>query len=331
MKPAISTDWKTKALPSKRATIQLDRKFSLQEMKRIRNGLVPMEMGDDWFVYNKNDDLHFHRSWTGFCIYIVHFVAENDGFKMVQALANRNPKQYDETSDTRDAEDISYLVDVLLLGRERPYEKGTLMSLLMQKHVDDGGIPGLNELLNEWIDAQAFYIEKMEREDCPWLYNETAVTGFLAGAAWRLGGVGLQEYRTTKKGHPKKDPWTGRCDLYTYVGNTAFIFEAKLCLTNIGLRTDLSLVRITQKLKEATTDSKVHSASDGIRLGVCFAVPFYAKSRHSSSEQIIRNWCTEISKVKSTAIAWYFPEEIESFPKRWNCVFPGIVAFIRRV
>ena len=161
MKPAISTDRKTKALPSKRAIIQLDRKFSPQEMKRIRNGLVPMEMEDKWFVYYKNDDLYFHRSWTGFCIYIVHFVTENDGVKMVQALANRNPKQYYETSDTRDAEMISYLVDVLLLRRDAVFpsdepssEKTTLMNwsqvgrAMLGEYPDDDDVDQLDASAN---------------------------------------------------------------------------------------------------------------------------------------------------------------------------------------
>src|SRR5690242_10685429 len=112
------------------------------------------------------------------------------------------------------------------------------MSQLKRIYIDGGGI-GLGELLSEWIKAQAAYIEAMERDDCPWWYNEIAVTGFLSAAAWRLGGVGLQEYRT-HKGRLKKDRWSGRCDLYTYVGKDAFLFEAKHYRTNIGSETDRS-------------------------------------------------------------------------------------------
>ena len=115
MKTAKPTDWKTHSLPSKKATIHLDRIFSPHEMKRICRGILPRQMEDKWFIYWKDETLYFHRSWTGYCIYIVRFVPESDTFRMIEADANRDPKQYKETSDERDAEMISYLIDVLLL------------------------------------------------------------------------------------------------------------------------------------------------------------------------------------------------------------------------
>lgn len=204
------------------------------------------------------------------------------------------------------------------------------MATIRRKHIDSGGIPGLGRLLDSWIDAQEAYIVAMEQDDCPWWYNEIAVTGFLAGAAWRTGGVGLQEYRTSK-GRLKKDQWTGRCDLYTYVGADAFVFEIKYCQTNIGLRIDRSIERIAQQLAYATSDAKQHSARDGIRLGLCFAAPRFSARRADDSERLIRDWCDEISTIKHSAIAWYFPTGIESLRGGASlCVFPGIAALIRR-
>ena len=118
MNTAKPTDWNIKALSSKRTTIRLDRSFSPQEMERIRSGLVPEQMEDKWFIYWKDNTLFFHRSWTGFCIYVVRFTAEGDGCKMVEADVNRDPEQHNETSDERDVAMISYLVDVLLLHQE---------------------------------------------------------------------------------------------------------------------------------------------------------------------------------------------------------------------
>jgi hypothetical protein len=118
VKTAKPTDWKIKPLPSKRATIRLDRTFSPREIKRISNGLVPRQMEDKWFIYWKDNTLYFHRSWTGYCIYIVRFVAQSDSFRMIEADVNRDPEQYKETSDERDTEMISYLIDVLLLHQK---------------------------------------------------------------------------------------------------------------------------------------------------------------------------------------------------------------------
>lgn len=125
MRAARSTDWKTVPLPELRTTVPLNRVYSAEEMERIRMGLVPQEMEDKWFVYWKDGSLYFHRSWTGYCVYVVRFTEETAGWRMVEADVNRDPGQYRETSDERDAEMIPFLVDVLLLRRPAvPPESG---------------------------------------------------------------------------------------------------------------------------------------------------------------------------------------------------------------
>lgn len=81
-------------------------------------------MEDKWFIYWKDDTLFFYRSWTGFCIYVVRFAAEGESCGMIEADVNRDPEQYKEASDERDAEMISYLVDVLLLHQEAVFPSG---------------------------------------------------------------------------------------------------------------------------------------------------------------------------------------------------------------
>jgi hypothetical protein len=115
---AKATDWKTEPLSSDRITIHLDRTFSPQEMERIRRGLLPRQMEDKWFIYWQDGSLFFHRSWTGYCIYIVRFAAAGKHDRMIAADVNRDSKQYSETNDKRDAAMISYLIDVLLLHQE---------------------------------------------------------------------------------------------------------------------------------------------------------------------------------------------------------------------
>lgn len=121
MNTAKRSDWETKELPAKRSTIALNRGFTSEEMEPIRMGLIPEAMEDKWFIYWEDDRLFFHRSWTGFCVYVVRFAKRGDGYHMVGAEANRDPEQYRETSDERDAKMISYLVDVLLLRQEATF------------------------------------------------------------------------------------------------------------------------------------------------------------------------------------------------------------------
>jgi len=63
---ATRDDWETTPLPTARASISLDRTYNAAEFMRIREGNVPQEMEDRWFVFYEEPWLHLHRSWTGF-------------------------------------------------------------------------------------------------------------------------------------------------------------------------------------------------------------------------------------------------------------------------
>ena len=87
----------------------------------MRSGLVPGQMEDKWFIYWQDDVLYFHRSWTGFCVYVVRFEFEGKSYRMVEADLNRERSEYGQTNDDHDAAMISYLIDVLLLDREAEF------------------------------------------------------------------------------------------------------------------------------------------------------------------------------------------------------------------
>ena len=121
MKLAKPSDWKTESLPVQRTTINLDRTFTTKEMERIQAGLIPEQMEDKWFIYWRENRLFFHRSWTGYCIYMVQFSNIDGSCKMVEADVNRDSKQYSETSDKQDELMISYLIDALLLQKDTDF------------------------------------------------------------------------------------------------------------------------------------------------------------------------------------------------------------------
>ncbi len=117
---ATRDDWKRKPLPEKRATLPLGQPYSAEEFSLIQRGLVPQRLEDQWFIFYEGDALFFHRSWTGDCIYVVHFHATGDEMRATYADINREPSQYSETDDQRDRERVLELIDVLLLQRSVP-------------------------------------------------------------------------------------------------------------------------------------------------------------------------------------------------------------------
>ena len=117
-KPALPTDWATKPLPKQRTTLALNRSFSPSQMDRIRMGFIPDDMNEKWFMCWHDKTLHIYRSWSGFCIYVVHFVADGEGSRMVSAEVSRDYAQYQGTDDDYDAWLISDLIDGHLLENE---------------------------------------------------------------------------------------------------------------------------------------------------------------------------------------------------------------------
>lgn len=119
MSPAQKTDLPTLIpMPAQHISIALDRLFSKDESALLKLGFLPREMDDKWFIYFENNTLHFHRSWTGVCIYQVFFKQEGDALRMTQAIVNRNPDQYAETRAERDQQIILQVIDIFLLRRE---------------------------------------------------------------------------------------------------------------------------------------------------------------------------------------------------------------------
>jgi hypothetical protein len=144
MDAAKRTDRKAEAFPAERKTIALDRTFSPEEMDVIRRGFLPRQMEDKWFIYWQDGTLFFHRSWTGFCIYVVRISPSGDGSKIEDADLNRNTDQYGGKSDEHDAALISYLIDNLLLHRAAIYP-------------DSGGTDP-QDALRAWSDVGRAYI-----------------------------------------------------------------------------------------------------------------------------------------------------------------------------
>ncbi len=121
MRVARKSDWQTHDMPERHSTITLTRRFEPHEMELIQFGLIPEDMGDKWFVYWQEDTLYLHRSWTGFCIYVVRFTRESERFQMTEADLNRDAEQYSQTHDRYDAKMIEYLIDTLLLHQDVEY------------------------------------------------------------------------------------------------------------------------------------------------------------------------------------------------------------------
>lgn len=114
---ATAVSWKIKPMPAQHKTLALDGAFFATEMQQIMFGFIPRDMDDKWFIYWQEGWLHFHRSWTGSCIYQLKIDPYKDDYRAVQAVVNRNPEEYRGKDDAYDVSVISFLIDRILLGK----------------------------------------------------------------------------------------------------------------------------------------------------------------------------------------------------------------------
>ena len=78
-------------------------------------------MEDRWFIYLQSDVLYLHRSWTGNCIYKITLRAEENGYKIAEALANSNEEQTPALDEEYQVKLLDFLISNLLLDEGKPF------------------------------------------------------------------------------------------------------------------------------------------------------------------------------------------------------------------
>jgi len=111
-------DWnKLFNLPLQHSEIKITRKFNQNRMSGIKKGFKPQSMDDRWFIYYENDILYIHRSWSGYCIYEIHFIKKGNSYETVKFLVNRDIEQYKYIDDEYDIKQINQFLEMLILNK----------------------------------------------------------------------------------------------------------------------------------------------------------------------------------------------------------------------
>ena len=114
--------WKTKAPTSPFRELDYSDSFTAEEFAKIRDGLVPKEMEDKWFIYFEEQTLYLHRSWTGHLIYRVQFRVTPDGASVSGAAVVEDTEVYNPaTDDEPNKLQLPWLVRGLLLDQYLPF------------------------------------------------------------------------------------------------------------------------------------------------------------------------------------------------------------------
>jgi hypothetical protein len=89
--------------------------FTESQFNKIKNGLIPEEMEDKWFIYYEEGFLHFHRSWTGHGLFKAKITKEPTGYIIRDFWVERNIEKYSNLDDDADRTTLKLLISNGLL------------------------------------------------------------------------------------------------------------------------------------------------------------------------------------------------------------------------
>jgi ADP-ribosylglycohydrolase len=106
---ATKKSWKNIPI-DKPKKIEIDLFLTNKQFSKLKNGLIPQEMEDKWFIYYENEWLYFHRSWTGYGIYKAKLDKVTDGYIIRELWVERNKEKYNNEDDNADIETFLFLI-----------------------------------------------------------------------------------------------------------------------------------------------------------------------------------------------------------------------------
>ncbi len=115
MMRATSTSWKNNPMPEQRERLPFKAVYSGKDVEKIKYGYIPEEMEDKWFIYFDDNFLYFHRSWTGYCLFIVKFNSSKLRLEVSDVWVNQDSLQYKESDMKRNLDLLKALINNKLL------------------------------------------------------------------------------------------------------------------------------------------------------------------------------------------------------------------------
>jgi hypothetical protein len=143
MMQASSTSWKCE--PFKEGIpLSYHAAFDSEQFARLKEGLVPKQMEDKWFIYYQEPHLFLHRSWTGQPVYRVALRTGSTGGEVTEALLSKDVPESARFDLDYQGRLLDFLVSNLLLrqGKPFPLPHGQTESRgVFQHHVSGTGYP----------------------------------------------------------------------------------------------------------------------------------------------------------------------------------------------
>lgn len=191
-------------------------------------------------------------------------------------------------------------------------------------------------LIEEWILSIERY-SRLTNGDAPYLYNERANVGVLAGAAWRCGRIALEEFQSEKSGESLNEQTgkvayterKGRCDLWICDEQSdEEVIEAKFKWVNMLSSKKGDLAEIC--LRDAVGNARTTRGREKIRsIGTAF-LPVYANSKKIKDTKVLETKIADTIQMaqglKADLVAWCFPKRLREYVgEEFGNYLPGVI------
>lgn len=97
IKIATKENWSIKPMPANPVVLDFDIFVKAEFLEALKAGYIPKEMEEKWFIYFEDNKLYFHRSWTGYLVFIVSFKEFESGLRSDKIEINSNTEQFEVT------------------------------------------------------------------------------------------------------------------------------------------------------------------------------------------------------------------------------------------
>jgi hypothetical protein len=103
--------------------LRFEATFDDGQFALLREGLVPKQMEDKWFIYYEEPYLFLHRSWTGEPVYRLTFSRGPDSAELTEALWSKHLADASTPTQNTDYQVrlLDFLLSNLLLGQPKPF------------------------------------------------------------------------------------------------------------------------------------------------------------------------------------------------------------------
>lgn len=187
----------------------------------------------------------------------------------------------------------------------------------------------LQPVLCEWLKIQREYMEWHWDEEDGWCdnlyyYNERANTSGIAGAAWRVGGMALEEYNT-KRGKGKSAT-SGRADLYLVVAGKCLAAESKMVWLRVSGKNgfkqwERTRTALTDAVKDVKSLVDINEMDYG--LGLTFVVPSW-KRPPTAPGAAIAELATRLKSLKTDLYAHFIDNTESPLKTDWGRYFGAV-------